>query len=351
MSDEDESKRLVEADALMAKGDLRGELIIVQCELARGGFSRERGIALRKREAELLTPARAAEWANLKLYASSWTFRRGYVDEATFDVQKFGAGEVTIWSRAPHLRWVRFLGMSYSSYEGTYESDMKARLERALKSGRVRYFSVEDASSWLGPSMYPEQDGDDRYRSWAPSLTAWIVSQTELVGRLRGLGLGEVDETCLPALSALDQLEQLEMSGELGPPIETNMRPSRLRLRSHDREAVRAHLSSPLASRVTDLEVKRIDSVIDTECAPRLEHLQLVHPEAQLSEFWPFFRSERFRSLRTLRLQMQMSIDDVRSLLAHFSLIKPLEQLDLRGQGLERYAAELAWLWDGHLLL
>lgn len=77
---DDDDVRLVYADWLVGRGDVRGELIQVQCELARGGSDRERRRALRRRESELLRANRATLQA-LEPRAERIQIERGLVSE------------------------------------------------------------------------------------------------------------------------------------------------------------------------------------------------------------------------------------------------------------------------------
>jgi uncharacterized protein (TIGR02996 family) len=74
----DDAPRLVLADLLAEQGDPRGELIAVQCELARGGSPRE--AALRAREQALLS-AHGARWVGEGVAgALRVEFRRGFAE-------------------------------------------------------------------------------------------------------------------------------------------------------------------------------------------------------------------------------------------------------------------------------
>ena len=77
---DDDGPRLVWADAV---GGERGELVVVQCDLARAALSREAREARKRRERELLD-RHAIEWAGeLANRAERWSFRRGFVETAT----------------------------------------------------------------------------------------------------------------------------------------------------------------------------------------------------------------------------------------------------------------------------
>src|ERR1043165_3448158 len=72
---DDDGPRLVYADALLERGDPRGELIALQIARARGPVSDD----ARAREAELLTDhARLAAWGQPLSTGGTCTFERGF---------------------------------------------------------------------------------------------------------------------------------------------------------------------------------------------------------------------------------------------------------------------------------
>ncbi|MGZ5971512.1 MAG: TIGR02996 domain-containing protein [Polyangiales bacterium] len=114
---DDDALRSVYADALLDAGDPRGELIRIQCELARQALGPQRSLA--QREGELLQAHRAIWLAELglppelpTLVDSSGTsaehsrgsvvvFRRGFVDEAKLTVEEWLAAQARFASRTP----------------------------------------------------------------------------------------------------------------------------------------------------------------------------------------------------------------------------------------------------------
>jgi uncharacterized protein (TIGR02996 family) len=396
---DDDAERLVLADELLAKGDARGELIVVQCELARGGFSRERGIALRKRELQLLL-AHENTWANLDGLARSWTFRRGFVDEITIDVAKFAEHEEEIWKRAPYLRWLRFRGLGYDSAvddleDASLEWDkVRPRLERALESTRVRYFSVEDARvSWT-------RNGEMSYYTMAgpldDTIARWLTDEPSLLGRLRGIGLSDAERFTLSWFARVDAsagIEELEIEGDLFESwylarehfVATKLAPLRARLVNRRQQAdevaiMKELLGGPFGARLTSLDTFHLEPVLSSPCAARLRELRVsprydrgvfealasapqlasleelaldVFPGRQLDlEIEPLYDPKHLESLRTIRFGPGISPERVRALLRS-RLATRLEMIDLRHSKvtLESHAEELRGLWDGHLLL
>ena len=85
---DDDGPRLVWADAI---GGERGELVVVQCDLARADLASEAREARKRRERELLDRF-AIEWAGEAAWiADRWSFRRGFLETATLDIAKIDA--------------------------------------------------------------------------------------------------------------------------------------------------------------------------------------------------------------------------------------------------------------------
>lgn len=72
----DDAPRRVYADWLLERGDPRGELIHLQCELAMRSTSDPRRQAMRQREHELLR-AHAVDWGPFRDPRIAWSFERG----------------------------------------------------------------------------------------------------------------------------------------------------------------------------------------------------------------------------------------------------------------------------------
>lgn len=376
---EDDAERLVEADALLAKGDRRGELMVVQCELASGGFTRERGIALRRRERELLTQRLA--WSNLEGLAKDCTFRRGVVDELSIDVETFEANEDEIWRRAPHVRWVR---LDHMFFQGSW-AEVKPRVERIFASGRVRFFGAPHSTIRL----------DSRtMQSLGNAIGMWLCGTPDRLRPLRGLSFTNVEDDLLWELLKCDDavnIEELELEGRalhrpsFDYPRETPLRPRRLKLmdnftRGEDEvTALESLYTTPFMSRVTDLETTGIEPILDHAWAENLRSLRiypdddeptlldLVATSARLANlehlrvdaylgpsFGPGLASlcapARLDSLRTLRFHGATS-ESLRRLLAS-PLAQQLELIDVRGtKSLAEEADALRALWDGVLLV
>lgn len=79
----DDDPRRIYADWLLERGDLRGELIQLQCELARGALRDPRRREIRTRERQLVASNRALIGGDLASHAHGVVIRRGLVDSVT----------------------------------------------------------------------------------------------------------------------------------------------------------------------------------------------------------------------------------------------------------------------------
>ena len=85
---DDDGARLVYADWLVEQGDVRGELIRVQCELASPDLAPDRSAALRAREQEILASAGKGMRAAVETFAERATIQRGLVEHVEIRVVK-----------------------------------------------------------------------------------------------------------------------------------------------------------------------------------------------------------------------------------------------------------------------
>lgn len=152
---DDDGPRLVWADAI---GGDRGELVVVQCDLARGQLPRSEGDARKRRERELLD-LHAIEWAGEAAWiADRWSFRRGFLETATLDITKLDdvpklraaaplLGTLTVTGRhegfippqhLEELRGLRGLGLV-----GDYISERFAQIAPALATLGLRALALD----------------------------------------------------------------------------------------------------------------------------------------------------------------------------------------------------------------
>lgn len=221
----DDAPRLVYADALLDRGDPRGELIHLQCRLARlGGRDPERA-SLSAREKQLLDE-HGASWAKplTDLGARAHTFVRGFVEHLLFTSDRLAAKVDAARSLTPlaKLAVMEVFGKlepimevlaspiseRLTAIDLRYQQLGDAALERLLSS--PRWASI----SWLGLEANRLSDA-----------SATLLSRSASLGRLRQLILDEngiTDEGAeqLGRSATLGQLRDLQITATdvLGPP-------------------------------------------------------------------------------------------------------------------------------------
>lgn len=95
---EDDAPRLVWADEI---GGERGELVVLQCDLARGDLPPAEVALRRRRERELLS--RAAEWSGIAHMVRQWRFHRGFVEAVRIDLADLVQHAEALFAAAPLL--------------------------------------------------------------------------------------------------------------------------------------------------------------------------------------------------------------------------------------------------------
>jgi uncharacterized protein (TIGR02996 family) len=101
---DDDGPRLIYADWLEERGDVRGEFIALQCRLARLDRDDPARLAMAARVRQLLR-GHEAEWARpLRGLADAWTFRRGFAEEVAVDARTFLAHAPALFQAAPVRR-------------------------------------------------------------------------------------------------------------------------------------------------------------------------------------------------------------------------------------------------------
>src|SRR5262249_41526497 len=111
---DNDSTRLVYADWLEERGDMRGEFIRVQCALRRLARDDPGRLPLRQREQALLTDENWSLWGGaFRPYAYSWEFRGGLVEKLWISATRLREHAATLFQMAP-VRCVRL----YSIGEG-----------------------------------------------------------------------------------------------------------------------------------------------------------------------------------------------------------------------------------------
>lgn len=140
---DDDQPRLIWADAA---GDERGELVVVQCELARSPTTIDQLVALRRRERALLWHFHRA-WADgIDGVARRWRFRRGFIEAARIPGERFASRDLARWpllhsltlvaprsdrlaNEADYLTTLRAIGLTGSEREVLGALEVLARSE------------------------------------------------------------------------------------------------------------------------------------------------------------------------------------------------------------------------------
>lgn len=203
---DDDAPRLACARAL---GGDRGDLVILQCELARGGLSHDETMRRRRRVRALLDRHGGA-WSGLAGIASSVRFERGFVDAAEIASEVWLARADEIRAAAPLLSALR-PGSAPGRGEADDPGRLLATLDRLLADPALQALQALDLRD------FRVEVTDDDGPSWWQSLGDEVVSrlvQTDRLCGLRGLALGPIEPASLQALGAADlvRLEVLHVS-------------------------------------------------------------------------------------------------------------------------------------------
>jgi hypothetical protein len=109
LAHDDDGPRLVWADAV---GGERGELVVLQCDLASRATLASDERELRQRRADELIAAHGGEWAgDLARFATRWELRRGFLEAAEIDARRFVYETDAIFHAAPLLVSLRVTGL------------------------------------------------------------------------------------------------------------------------------------------------------------------------------------------------------------------------------------------------
>jgi len=206
---DDDAPRLVWADAV---GGERGELVVIQCDLARGGLAPAAAAARRRRERELIERHGAA-WAGLEPYRHGFELRRGFVEAIAIEAGTFAEHGEDILRRAPLLRSLTATGLTVSS--GDPLDELRALLASPafwrLDGLDLRHVGVQTQAFDYDPGF--DGHGDE---------TARLLVESGALPHLDRLGIAWSGLTSagahhLVASGELAHLEQLWLRGhELG---------------------------------------------------------------------------------------------------------------------------------------
>ena len=208
---DDDAVRLVYADSLLDRGDVRGELIRLQCELRAGALRDPRRPAIRAREQELLASLGSAMAGDVEWIAERYVIRRGLVDSVTIRASKLARHGKAIVAAHP-IRHVRVLVDNAREFAKLGELEVLARIPLIEISGvtnnankcmaqpevliGTRLFATTERLEFLDMKFGTETD-----RGWQ-NLIAELHAP-----RLRALGF----DSCGLGPAALDLLAQPTM--------------------------------------------------------------------------------------------------------------------------------------------
>jgi hypothetical protein len=159
------------------QGGERGELVMVQCALARGELTPAASGVLRVRQRELLA-ANGHAWSGLEPWAMRCRYRRGFVELATFTATTFLDHADEIFAVAPLLASI--------ALEDLTDAHVTALLDHP---------------------MYPQIRGLALSHTSDAGLR--VAADRGAFARLESLGLQEIDPSLLTELAATKQLQNL----------------------------------------------------------------------------------------------------------------------------------------------
>ena len=183
---DDDAPRLVWADRV---GGERGELVVLQCDLARGDLPPEEVVVRRRRERELLE-RHAVAWAGtLPRIAQRWSFVRGFVEAALLDLAALDLEQ----SVTGHPLLASLVVESWNA--------RLVSLEQLVRTVDLRALALQRLGT-PRPNELP-----------TPELLARLAAGDRL-GHLRAFGIEDLDATGLAAtcrIVAAAPIEQLRL--------------------------------------------------------------------------------------------------------------------------------------------
>ena len=329
---DDDAPRRVYADALLEQGELLGEFIHLQLDLAAGGLARADAIARRKRERELWTQHGDRWSAPLMALGAAPTFRRGFIDRVSLTAERFAASAGEIFEAAPLARTVSLDGIR--GFQGDWVSDDPdvppevplAKFAAAMASPHLA--RVHDLDAWVG--MDAERDG-----AYGLMQTEWSLGDAALptlidalprLAQLRGLTYSPCNADALIATGLLAQLERLDLAG-------------------FDESSVARILDA--APRLRKLRLPELDHHIDILSHPRiaqLEHLAVrfdygYHEATSRSEAGAHAMSQpNLANLRTLVCDVRSDVNaPIVRAIANSPHLANLVELDLCAHSFTAY--------------
>ncbi|MCX5747440.1 MAG: hypothetical protein NT062_33670 [Proteobacteria bacterium] len=189
---DDDAPRLVWADRV---GGERGELVVIQCDLARGGLSLDDERDRRQRERVLLS-THGATWAGeLAMHATRWQFRRGFIDAVQLRGDQFGhldltddplVSTITLTGELDDVDFDRLLGLPHLRGLGL-DAGAFARLpqEVSWRFSRLRAIGMRQVQSH--PALRYLLSRAPIEQLWIPEHELDVRSLDNLLGGAPGL--------------------------------------------------------------------------------------------------------------------------------------------------------------------
>jgi uncharacterized protein (TIGR02996 family) len=199
--------RLLFADWLEERGDPRGEFIRLQIAISRAEAGDEQLAEMQRREEEMLTTHRRAWLGPLHSLAYSWTFKRGFPEEACLPAEHFLNCVETLFRLTP-LRLVRLMK------SGPWADGLAACPHlRRLRALHMTDNQIEDkglqklmASPYLG-SIESLRLGN----SWLTEKSGLILAEARHMRKLTTLSLSDnmLGDRGVKALAGASHLSKL----------------------------------------------------------------------------------------------------------------------------------------------
>lgn len=329
---DDDLPRLIYADWLEERGEPRGELIRLQCELAGGGCDHDRRRQLETREAEVAAREQATALALLKpAGVGDLRFQRGMIEKVYLHGLSFLNRTRLLFRAAPTLRGVLFRAIDVSAsadglkrfFEAPQTSNLTsldfskntlgrrgaAMLAECTRLGRIEYLNLaETGLSGSGSESLSRSSGLGAVRTW----------------NLAANQLSPVDVKLLASARSLRRIETLILD------------------RNHVGDAgLRAICRAPGFERLTTLSLA--DSSItpdglrvlaDSPVVTRLETLNLYHCRVGRTGASILASSSNFGRLKSLNLARCGVDDEAAYTLIDSPHLKRLESINLQGNDL-----------------
>jgi len=218
----DDAPRLVWADAV---GGERGELVVLQCDLARGDLGPAE-TAARRRRVDALLARHGAAWSGLAPHATRCVFRRGFVEAAAVDAATFTTQGDAIRAAAPLLTAVRVDGL-----HATLDARVRDTLDGPHPVERVRALFATPAFRTLrgvelAGTFVVQIVGDSEWdvdRVEAGDQVLELIAATGALAGFRAFAMPATSPFSLRGLhelvsaSLVPTLERLEVHGSTSP--------------------------------------------------------------------------------------------------------------------------------------